>query len=206
MELIENLGIIVAAFSGSFIGIQKKLDLFGIMLIAMVTSVGGGFIRDIILGNTPPMFFRNPKFAFLSIVSSIIAICLYNSKFVNKYTQTAILILDAIVLGVFTLVGANYSINLGFADNIFLTVFVGVSTGVGGGVLRDVLINRTPIILRREIYAVPAIIGALIYVYIRPYMIGDYALWICATIIATIRIIAVRRDLHMPHIKRREER
>lgn len=115
MELIENLGIIVAAFSGSFIGIQKKLDLFGIMLIAMVT-------------------------------------------------------------------------------------------GVGGGVLRDVLINRTPIILRREIYAVPAIIGALIYVYIRPYMIGDYALWICATIIATIRIIAVRRDLHMPHIKRREER
>lgn len=206
MELIENLGIIVAAFSGSFIGIQKKLDLFGVILIAMVTSVGGGFIRDIILGNTPPMFFRNPKFALLSIFSSIIAVCLYNSKFVNKYTHSAILILDAIVLGVFTLVGSNYSINLGFGDNIFLTVFVGVCTGVGGGVLRDVLINRTPIILRREIYAVPAIIGALIYVYINPYMIDSYSLWICASIIATIRIIAVRRDLHMPRIKRKEKK
>ena len=130
----EIVGTIAFAVSGALLGLEKQMDILGISILGLTTAVGGGVIRDLILGLTPPMTFRNPLYAIIAIGVSILVfiIARKRSVFQGKWYETVMLIMDSIGLGVFTVVGINTAYSQDGEYNIFLLVFVGVVTGVGG--------------------------------------------------------------------------
>lgn len=143
--VLEMIGTIAFAISGAFVGIQKKMDLFGVTILAMTTAVGGGIVRDIILDVTPPAAFRNPVFAFSAIATGIIVFWFAKHPVkVHKpeIYESILRITDAIGLGIFTVIGIEAAFIYGRGTNVFLAVFVGVATGVGGGLLRDIMAAR----------------------------------------------------------------
>lgn len=203
---LEIIGTVVFAIQGSMVAIEERLDILGIMILGMSTAVGGGMIRDIILGATPPAMFINPIYCIVGATTVAIMILIY--RYIHKFIAvknyhhiiTIINFLDAVGLGVFTVVGVNISIQNGYGDNAFLCCFVGTMTGVGGGILRDILANRTPFVLQRDIYAVASIIGAIIYISLNdkiPHMVAVYA---AVGIIVGIRMITLHRNVHLPSI------
>ena len=155
---LEMIGTVVFSISGGLVGIERGLDYFGIPVLSMTTAVGGGMLRDLILGKTPPSMFLNPIYVVVAIVTSSLMLFLLhrygnfveNGKFVSF--MGLITFFDALGLGIFTIIGVNTALDSGY-HNAFLAVFVGVMTGVGGGMLRDIMVRRTPLVLRREIYA-----------------------------------------------------
>ena len=184
--ILEIIGTIIFALQGSLVAIEHDLDVLGIMILALTTAVGGGMTRDIILGNTPPNIYK--------VVAKNI-----NAK-VQPWLKQGAIISDAIGLGIFTVVGAKVCMQAGFEENAFLCTFVGVMTGVGGGIIRDILVRRTPVVLRKEIYAVAAIIGGIIYWLLNQRVDSVIAIYVSTCIIIVIRLIAVKKDLHLPRI------
>lgn len=165
----DNIGVAAAAVSGAMIAIERKLDLFGVFLLGMITALGGGILRDVLLGEVPPRFFTN-YFAIL-IVTLMVSAVFITAKLWNGWRDPAIKqridqvhnLFDAIGLAAFTVTGVQVAIAAGHADNPFLCVCMGMTTGIGGGVLRDMMSRHTPYVLKKRIYAVASIIGALVY-------------------------------------------
>ncbi|MCY6354246.1 trimeric intracellular cation channel family protein [Clostridium sp. ZS2-4] len=158
LNIFDIVGTIVFAISGALAGIRKKLDLFGIITLSIVTACGGGLFRDIFIGNVPPTLFIDPKYFVVSILTALFTFFLYpvlmrSSLVLNdKNKLNLFVILDAVGLGAFTAFGAKIAITHNLTD-LFSIVCMGVLTGVGGGVLRDVFIRDIPLILKQEIYA-----------------------------------------------------
>ena len=207
---LEVIGTIIFALQGSMVAIEYNLDVLGIFVLALTTAVGGGMTRDIILGNTPPNMFKDPIYCIVAAVVALLVICTYK-VFVEKVSEKALPYMricgnvsDAIGLGIFTVVGMQVSMKQGYMDNAFLCIFVGVITGVGGGMLRDIFVRRTPVILTKEIYAVAAIIGGILYWHLRKFIEDRYAVYLATSFIVIIRLLAVKKDLHLPRIKERE--
>ena len=140
----EMIGTVVFSISGGLVGIERGLDYFGIPVLSMTTAVGGGMLRDLILGKTPPSMFLNPIYVVVAIVTSSLMLFLLhrygnfveNGKFVSF--MGLFTFFDALGLGIFTIIGVNTALDSGY-HNAFLAVFVGVMTGVGGGMLRDIM-------------------------------------------------------------------
>ena len=141
---VEIVGTVAFALSGAVMAVQRRMDIFGVLVLGVCTAVGGGVIRDILLGITPPNTFRNPVYALVAALASALIFFVGKSEpeiIISNRIQNLSLFnfLDALGLGIFTVVGINTAINAGFEDNAFLQIFVGVTTGVGGGILRDML-------------------------------------------------------------------
>lgn len=201
--ITELTGTVAFAVSGALTAIERRLDFFGITVLSIFTAVGGGLIRDLILGHTPPVMFRNPLYVLVAFISSLL-LMLFSPFFLRtRYSKKRNLVMhginmfDAVGLGVFTVSGMNTAFSLGY-DNMFLAVFVGVTTGVGGGVLRDVLAGRTPQLLQRDIYAVAAIIGALSLYLFELFLPRAAAMLAAAVLIMLIRLIALHRRWNLP--------
>lgn len=201
--ITELTGTVAFSVSGALTAIERRLDFFGITVLAIFTAVGGGLIRDLILGNTPPVMFRNPLYVLVAFISSLL-LMLFSPFFLRtRYSKKRNLVMhginlfDAVGLGVFTVSGMNTAFSLGY-DSMFLAVFVGVTTGVGGGVLRDVLAGRTPQLLRRDIYAVAAIIGALSLYLFELFLPRAAAMLAAALLIMLIRLVALYRRWNLP--------
>lgn len=191
--IFEIIGTIAFAISGASLAISKKMDIFGVAILGMTTAVGGGIIRDLILGITPPMAFRNPVYALLAIVVSII-VFIPRIRELAAREQTLLLIMDTIGLGVFTVVGVRAGMPHG---NIFLSVFVGTLTGVGGGVLRDVFVGYAPYIFVKHFYATASLIGALATALL--WGVGETAAMIVgAAIVVVLRLLAARFRWSLP--------
>lgn len=161
----ELAGTIAFAISGAIVGIQKKMDVFGVAILAMTTGVGGGIIRDVILNITPPAAFRNPVFTLTSLASGIVVFFFVKKRFSiqrKSFYEILLHIMDASGLGLFTVIGVETAYTHVADTNVHLAVFVGVITGVGGGVLRDVLAGNTPYIFTKHFYACASIIGAVV--------------------------------------------
>ena len=206
--VFEVFGTIAFAFSGAFVAIECRLDMFGIWCAAVVTATGGGMVRDIILGNTPPLLFRDPVYVALAtgiaFLTALIYIRLMRSQW--RHSILAIInILDAIGLAVFTIVGMCTAIFAGFGENAFLVCFVGVVTAVGGGVLRDLFAGRQPVIMQKDIYATASLIGSAAYYYLRPVMGSDPAAALAMSAIFIIRIWSVRRGINLPYARTKEK-
>lgn len=201
---LEIIGTIGFAVSGALVAINRRLDTFGVVWLTLVTAVGGGIIRDVVLGSTPPVAFRNPIYVLVSLVTVAILLLVahFFGNFVRKGTFSMLsplyIICDALGLGVFTVTGMNAAVARGFGDNLFLMLFVGLITGIGGGMLRDVLAGTTPTTLRREIYAVASIIGALAYIFLLPRMDRLSAMLLVSALIVLIRIVSVYRQINLP--------
>ena len=189
------------AISGALVAIDKKMDIFGVTILGLTTSIGGGIIRDLILDITPPMSLRHPRIAIIAIVTSLIFfIPLIRKKIQEeeKIYNVLMFITDSLGLGLFTVIGVQTAINNGFADNYFLQVFVGVLSGVGGGVLRDVLAGNRPYIFIKHFYATAALIGAIVCVVLWNILGSLPSMLISAAIIFILRVLAAHYHWELP--------
>jgi uncharacterized membrane protein YeiH len=192
---LDLAGTFVFAVSGATAAKQRGLDLFGICAIAFTVACGGGIIRDLCIGAIPPAGLTNWYYLVAAIIAAGITIGLY--PFVQRLNQPVIFF-DALGLSLFAVTGAQKS--LAYGHNAEVAVLLGITTAVGGGVLRDILLNRIPVILEKEIYASAALMGALIVV------LGNYLKWLSndwVSIIALIicfglRLLALRYHWNLP--------
>lgn len=203
--LIEIIGTIAFASSGALTAMKQNMDIFGVNVLAIITAVGGGCIRDLIIGCTPPVMFIRPIYALVAMITCnllfIIFYCnkkLLTNSFMVVY-EKLMLVLDAIGLGIFTVVGVSAGMETAHADNLFLIVFLGVITGVGGGVLRDVLATQKPYILVRHVYACASLIGAVLCALLWP--VGTLpAMGISAAVVIITRLLAMKFRWNLPRL------
>ena len=205
--IIEIIGTIAFASSGAMVGIKKQMDLLGVCVLGMTTAVGGGMIRDLILGVTPPVMFQNPTYALIAIAFSVLVFCglyFFQNKLTNKKVQGVydklMMIFDSLGLGLFTVVGVTTAINIGYETTGFLQIFVGVLTGVGGGVLRDIMAGNTPYIFVKHVYASASILGAIVCVLVERWFGELPAMLIGAAVVFVIRILAAHYKWNLPRI------
>jgi uncharacterized membrane protein YeiH len=193
VNVVEMLGTVAFAVSGAQVAIKKKMDILGIVVLANVTAVGGGTIRDILLGNTPPSAFRNPVYVIWATVTALILFVLAEFRWteeVKKIFDQYVNVIDALGLGLFAVIGVRTAIASGYGENAFLSVFVGVLTAVGGGILRDTMAGEVPSVFRKRIYALAALAGAWIY-----YMIADKLVSSSAAMIIGGAVVVIIRSL-----------
>lgn len=203
--IIEIIGTVAFASSGAMVGIRKKMDIFGVIVMAITTAVGGGIIRDLILGIKPPNTFRNPVYVTYSIVTAVILFVIF---YVKKqmldsralfYYEKIMILLDAIGLGAFTVIGVETAYAIGYGPQKFLLLFVGVITGVGGGVIRDMMAQQIPFILVKQVYACASLLGACVCVWLMPYH-KSFSMILGAVTVVIIRILAATYRWDLPKI------
>ena len=202
--ILEVIGTIAFAISGALVAIEKKMDLFGVAMLGMTTAVGGGIFRDILFGITPPSALKNPVYAIISIfVSCVVFIpSIRRLLFCNqKIYDVIMLIMDSIGLGVFTVLGAAAANSLTEDYNVFLAAFVGVITGVGGGIVRDLFAGETPKILIKHFYACASLIGAIVYIVMWKYTKNEHGMVIGAYVTMILRIFAAHYRWGLPKAK-----
>ena len=195
-SILEFTGVIAFAVSGALMGIQKKLDIFGVLVLAMTTAVGGGILRDVIIGNTPPLTFRDPTFFMISAVTTIVVCFTY--RWLEKY-KNMIQIFDAIGLGAFTATSANLAIQHNL-NTLFIVTTVAVITGIGGSIMRDVFVKEIPYVFRQEIYAITTIVGAISFYYSQFYLTGAAQLYLCFCITTVFRLCCIKYQWNFPVI------
>ncbi len=204
--ITEIIGIIAFAISGAIVGIKKRFDIFGIIVLGVITAVGGGAIRDITLGIIPPTMFKNPIYVVVAFVTSCVTFgagAIIRTKFKKnkQFFKELVNFFDAIGLGVFAVTGTNTAIIHGFSHNAFLAIFVGVITGIGGGMVRDVLAGKIPFVLFKDIYASAAIVGAGVYYFMYTSNCNDILSVLTAIVITiVIRIFASYYHLGLPKL------
>ncbi len=195
--VLELIGTCAFAISGAVLGITKRFDIFGVIFSGIITALGGGTIRDILLGNLPPAMFKDYIYLIFAVATCLLTFIIA-SILKNKFSENIVVIdkvnniFDAIGLGVFTIVGMNVAINSGFSDNFFFVVFLGMTTGCGGGILRDAIVGEVPFVLRKRVYAVASIAGGIAYYLL--YIMLQQGVVISAvvgiTLIFALRILA----------------
>lgn len=194
MEAIEILGTISFAISGSFAAMQKRLDPFGVLIIAFVTSIGGGTVRDLLLGDTPVAWMRDVNYCLLILLTSITTI--FFKTYIKKFKVTLFLF-DSLGLGLFTILGIQKGIVFGLGPGICIAL--GTITGCFGGIIRDTLLNTIPLIFRKEVYATVCIMGGLLYFTLLYFNLKeDIAKVAVIAFIFTFRIVVVRYKLTLP--------
>ena len=191
----EWIGTVAFAVSGALVAIGCGLDLFGVLIVGCVTAVGGGITRDLLIGNVPPSIFFNPLMLIVAIATALVVFVIAYAdrrrfaKFRDKIEAVNNLF-DAVGLAAFSVAGMEVACVADYAENVMLTLTLGVLTGVGGGVLRDVLVNEKPYVLTRHIYAVASIVGCAVY-----YILGVVMAYRVAATFAAIGVIVLIRVL-----------
>lgn len=197
MFILELIGTVAFAISGSMVGVSKKMDIFGVCVLGVTTAVGGGIIRDIMIGLTPPTAFQNPIYVIVAIITSLIVFIPKVREEINENSFILIFI-DALGLAIFTVSGVNTAA-LSY-DNHFFQIFLGVLTGVGGGVLRDIFAIQLPTIFIKNIYALACVVGAVICSYL--YGINpELGSTLGSISIVIIRALAAKYHWSLPNAK-----
>lgn len=204
--LIELVGTAAFSISGATLAIERNLDLFGVVFLGAVTAIGGGVLRDLLLGQVPPQAFLNYMYLLTAVVT---AVAVFGAAWLHRQSEKpmrpvngAVLnFFDAAGLGIFSVIGVQNTISAGFGDNMFFCVFLGMITGVGGGMLRDVLSQTTPAVLRKHIYALASLAGAACYYVLQPY---DPTVSTLAStlLVILLRVLASHYRWTLPHIPR----
>lgn len=196
LYIIDILGTISFAVSGAFMAMDKKLDPFGVLVIAFVTAIGGGTLRDILIGNLPVGWLKNETVTIVIFCSAIVT--MFFGKYL-KHLSTTLFLFDALGLGLFTIVGIKLGLAQDFSIGICITL--GTITACFGGVVRDVFLNHIPLLFRKEIYAIACIAGGLIYFLLQEFNLNaDVITILCILIIFIIRILAVRYKISLPQL------
>lgn len=195
-DFLDFLGTAAFAISGALVAMRKKFDLFGVFIIGFVTAVGGGTVRDILIGRQPVTWMNNTDYIFVCIVATIFAILVRNKI---KYVSKSLSLFDTIGLGIFTIIGTNIGVKADF--NPVVSIALGTITATFGGVLRDILCNRVPIIFHKEIYATACIIGGSVFIILQKFEIGiNFLYTITALTVMAIRLIAIKFRFSLPPI------
>ncbi|MFV8379718.1 trimeric intracellular cation channel family protein [Flavobacterium sp. LB3R33] len=187
-HLLDIIGTMAFAMSGALTAMNKKMDPFGVFIIAFVTAVGGGTLRDIMIGRTPVGWMLDLKYVYVIIIGFILAI-IFRKKF--DRLRTSLFLFDTIGLGVFTLIGLEKGINIGLHPVI--CVALGTMTACFGGVIRDILCTEIPVIFRREIYATICILGGIVFFILREFNLEKDVLYLTTSlVIISVRLMAVK--------------
>ncbi len=196
-HLLDIIGTMAFAMSGALTAMNKKMDPFGVFIIAFVTAVGGGTLRDIMIGRTPIGWMLDLKYVYVIIIGFILAI-IFRKKF--DRLRTSLFLFDTIGLGVFTLIGLEKGINIGLHPVI--CVALGTMTACFGGVIRDILCTEIPVIFRREIYATICILGGIVFFILREFNLEKGVLYLTTSlVIISVRLMAVKFKWYLPTLE-----
>lgn len=203
---LDIIGTFTFAVSGAIIAARKQFDLFGALVIAFVTAVGGGTLRDMILGRTvlagyEPIFWMQDITYFWAIVSAVLITLLF-FRFMDRFRHV-LLTFDAVGIGVFTIIGIGKAEALGIQP--VFCVMMGVMTAVMGGMLRDVICQTSPIVLRKEIYATACIAGGVVYYLLEGVLVHDLRVVVTIGFIIVVRLFSVYRGLALPLMSRKTD-
>jgi uncharacterized membrane protein YeiH len=194
--IIDILGTIAFAISGVLVAMNKKMDPFGILIIAFVTAVGGGTLRDILIGQTPVGWMKDMTFTYVILGSAVFAVILRNKI---NYLRTSLFLFDTIGIGLYTVIGIEKGLSAGLHP--IICIALGTMTACFGGVIRDILCNEIPVIFRKEIYATACILGGLSYFLIRKLPLeSDFVFMIAGAIVILVRLLAVKFKIALPNI------
>lgn len=211
MHYIEFVGIAAFAICGAMAAIDKGADIFGVLFLAVITALGGGVIRDILLGWLPPRMFTSIDYIVVALIS---ALAIFLPAYIKgevywrrrEKIDQIVNVFDALGLAAFTVSGMDLAIAQRGLDEPFLLVMLGMTTGVGGGMLRDMLISVMPAVLRKRIYAVASVAGgSLYYVLLRLGMRAGWAAVIAMSLIFGLRILATIYKWTLPRVKAPEK-
>ena len=197
--IIDILGTIAFAVSGALTATRKKMDLFGIFIIAFVTAVGGGTLRDVLI-DANVVWMRNLTFVYVIIISAIVAI-IFREKL--QYVKRSLFLFDTIGIALYTIVGIEKGIAANFPP--LICIALGTMSACFGGVIRDILCNEIPIIFRKNIYATACILGGVAYFVLRKFGVGEnLVVIISGSIVITMRLLAVTFNWSLPSIYKKE--
>ena len=198
---LELLGTAAFAVSGALTAVNKKMDVLGVMILGLTTATGGGIIRDLVLGYTPPAAFRNPIYSLVALITSLIIFLPPVRKSIGRHASVfnnVLTVVDAIGLGVFTVIGIQAAHSETNAHGVYLYLFVGVVTGVGGGVLRDIFAGEKPSIFVEHIYATASILGAAVCIILWEPA-GSYAAMLAGLVLVVVlRVLAAFNKWNLP--------
>lgn len=195
LYIIDLIGTAVFAISGALTAFDKKLDIFGVSAVAFITALGGGTLRDLLIGSTPVAWMNNPYYLVMIVTGIVIAVLFRN--IVQRLRRTFFLF-DTIGIAVFTILGLQKSLDIGVTPVI--GILMGMVSAVFGGVTRDIVCNEIPLIFRKEIYALTCIAGGIVYVALAYFNIAQaIAIVVTALFIIAFRVLAVKYHWHLPN-------
>ena len=207
MQFLELIGTAAFSISGAMIAVDKGADIFGVLFLALITALGGGVIRDTLLGNTPPMMFTSYMYVTVALFCGLAIFILAYSN-IERYSRIyprmdhVVNIFDAMGLAAFTVSGVNLTVGLYGLDMPLLLCLMGMCTGVGGGMLRDVLTNSMPMVLTSRIYAVASLCGALLYYILLSNSVpATPAAIITCVLIFALRLLATFFNWNLPRVQ-----
>ncbi|MCB0450849.1 trimeric intracellular cation channel family protein [Mariniflexile maritimum] len=195
-QIVEILGTFAFAISGVLVALEKRMDVFGVLIIAFVTSVGGGTVRDILIGFTPVTWMVNMIYVYAILAATVFAI-VFRKRI--DYLRTSLFLFDTIGIGLYTVVGVEKGVAIGLHPIICISL--GTITACFGGVIRDILCNEIPVIFRKEVYATACIVGGITYFLLRKLPIDNNVVFIISgSVVIIIRLIAVKFKISLPSL------
>ena len=208
--MLEILGTIAFSISGAIEAMKKGLDLLGVLVLGLVTAVGGGIFRDIIIGKLPPAAFQNPMNAELALLTAFFAFIIgmivsRQDKKHSKIWNPLLLLSDAVGLGTFTVLGIRYVQEQTNYTSTALLLFVGVVTGVGGGLIRDLFAGNVPYIFKKHVYATASIAGAVAYLCLQRIGYHTLATTISVVLVVLLRLMAAHFQWNLPRVHLQDE-
>lgn len=196
IQTIDILGTIAFAISGVLVALNKRMDPFGVLIIAFVTAVGGGTLRDILIGETPVFWMTNMTFIYVILLTTVLAV-IFRAKL--NYLRRSLFLFDTIGIGLYTVIGVEKGISAELHP--IICIALGTMSACFGGVIRDILCNEIPVIFRKEIYATACIIGGLSYFLLKEFTLGQNLIFIISgLVVISIRLIAVVFKISLPTI------
>ena len=201
--MFDMIGTIAFAVSGALVGVARKMDIFGMAVLALATAIGGGIVRDVLLGYFPPNSLRNVVYVTVVLAVTVIVFLIYNSRYrkhaMGPRSRASYLLADALGLASFTVTGASAGFKLYPELPIFI-VLLGTITAVGGGIIRDMLAQRIPSVLKEDVYALPSIIGGIIYYLMVTSSWASMAVYGAFTVVLVIRLLAIKYNWSLPKV------
>ena len=195
IQILDLFGTMAFAATGALKAVEHRLDIFGVIFLAAITGLAGGIIRDVILGIIPPSGISELSYVSIAIITAVAVFYLYPRI---KSQMGLFLTSDAVGLGVFTIIGATIALNT-YGFNVLLMVFAGMITAIGGGIIRDALVNETPLVFRKELYASISFVGVLLYVLLIYEGISlEISSIICIIFVTVFRIMAIHYKWNLP--------
>ena len=201
--MFDMIGTIAFAVSGALVGVSRKMDIFGMTVLALATAIGGGIVRDVLLGYFPPNSLRNIVYVTVVLAVTVIVFLIYNSRYrkhaMGPRSRASYLLADALGLASFTVTGASAGFKLYPELPIFI-VLLGTITAVGGGIIRDMLAQRIPSVLKEDVYALPSIIGGIVYYLMVTSSWDSMAVYGAFTVVLVIRLLALKYNWSLPKV------
>lgn len=201
--IFDMIGTIAFAVSGALVGVARKMDIFGMAVLALATAIGGGIVRDVLLGYFPPNSLRNVVYVTVVLAVTVIVFLIYNSRYrkhaMGPRSRASYLLADALGLASFTVTGASAGFKLYPELPIFI-VLLGTITAVGGGIIRDMLAQRIPSVLKEDVYALPSIIGGIVYYLMVTSSWDSMAVYDAFTVVLVIRLLAIKYNWSLPKV------